>query len=306
MTGYLQRLLDPALPASEPPGLRPVVKSTSPIFEQNQLLGLAGFHPGEADPEVARRVIGPPSARTPRPPSAAPAAPMLEITRHDPKPAAPDSRTGAEVAVAGHLLAPHSPSANRTAPHPHEPPDTVLEPVQPDRELFEPLPRFETALVVEPEGATDVPARPEPRKAVFAPAEIERMATEAPPAVGPDAHLQPNAENRSAASQIVTRDALSAVESMEGVSDAPAPPGVLEPRPRPAFDDDDAALQQAQPKPPAAPPRITIGRVTVELVPDHAPVARSAGAPRTAEAASIIGPLGNRRARRRLFALTRL
>ena len=56
----------------------------------------------------------------------------------------------------------------------------------------------------------------------------------------------------------------------------------------------------------AGPPRITIGRVTVELVPDQAPAAKPARAPRTAAAASMIGRLGNRRTRRRLFALSRL
>ena len=53
MTGYLQRLLDAAPPASGPPPLTPVVKSTSPVFEQNQLLGLAELHAGEGDAEAA-------------------------------------------------------------------------------------------------------------------------------------------------------------------------------------------------------------------------------------------------------------
>jgi hypothetical protein len=104
----------------------------------------------------------------------------------------------------------------------------------------------------------------------------------------------------------VTRDGLRAVESIERAPDAPPPPGVLEPRPRPYFDNDDADLHQAEPMALPAAPRITIGRVAVELVPDPAPAARSASAPRTAAAASVIGPLGNRRTRRRLFALSRL
>jgi hypothetical protein len=302
MTGYLQRLLDPALPASGPHALRPVVKSTSPIFEQNQLLGLAGFHPGEGHEEVARPVADVPSSRTPLPPAAATAVPTLELTRHDLQPAMPAPPTRAEVRgyMAGDPSATRSAAADATAPLPQEPPDFVVEPGRPDPE------RFETTLVVEPEGAADGTAMLAPREAVFAPAEIEGMATEAPPAIGPEAIPQPNTESRPAASQIATRDGPRAVNSIEQVPDAPLPPSVLEPRPRPDFDDDGADPPQPQPEPLQAPPRITIDRVTVELVPDHAPVPRSAGAPRTAEAASMIGPLGNRRTRRRLFALTRL
>ena len=58
-------------------------------------------------------------------------------------------------------------------------------------------------------------------------------------------------------------------------------------------------------EPPQA-PRITIGRVTVALEPDPGPTATPVRVPRTAATASVIGPLGNRRARRRLFALARL
>jgi hypothetical protein len=79
---------------------------------------------------------------------------------------------------------------------------------------------------------------------------------------------------------------------------------VLEPRPRPDFEAADPAAAEQRSKPPPE-PRITIGRVTVALVPDPAPGTAPA-APRTAAAASLIGPLGNRRARRRLFALARL
>ena len=70
MNGYLQRLLDTAAPGSEPPTLTPVVKSASPIFEQNQLLGLVGLSADESELEIAPPVADAPEiggrARRPR------------------------------------------------------------------------------------------------------------------------------------------------------------------------------------------------------------------------------------------------
>ena len=96
----------------------------------------------------------------------------------------------------------------------------------------------------------------------------------------------------------------AALEPLQTAPDTSPPPSVLEPRPRLDFRD---VADADRPEPASLQaPRITIGRVTVELVPDPAPRAKSSGPPRTAAAASMIGPLGNRRARRRLFALSRL
>jgi hypothetical protein len=310
MTGYLQRLLDPALPASDPPALTPVVKSTSPIFEQNQLLGLSDLQGGERDAEVAPPVARTLSAPTPSapnllPPAAGLAFPTLEIAWHDALAAMPASSPDVELGrpAAGDPLAARLAAANATAPLPPGPPDPVLEPVRPDPEIFEPVPRRATVPDARP---SSVPEAQTPRDPIGAPVETERTAPEATPLIAPEAASGPDTPQRPAAPLIVTRDGLRAVGSIERVPDAPPPPAVLEPRPRPYFDDDDADLHQAQPMPLPAPPRITIGRVTVELVPDPAPGARSARAPRTAAAASMIGLLGNRRARRRLFALSRL
>ena len=61
MTGYLQRLLDSAAPSGAPsatlsseapPGLTPVLRSDSPVFADDQLLGLEAFGDGEAEPEL--------------------------------------------------------------------------------------------------------------------------------------------------------------------------------------------------------------------------------------------------------------
>lgn len=276
MSGYLQRLLHATLPASNRPALTPVLKSTSPIFEQNQLLGLAEFHAGEADAEVGADV-----SRPPLPSAAVPAIATLEITPQDFQPVTPaGARDGA------------------AAPLPPSSPDPVLQPVRPDPKIFE------TAPAVAPESATKVSATPVRREAVFAPAELARVATAATPSIRPEGISQPNAEHGPAAPQIVTLGVPRSVGPLEQAPDAPLPPSVLEPRPRPDFRDIEPDTDQ--PRPEHAPPRITIGRVAVEIVPDAPPVARSATAPRTAAEASVIGPLGNRRARRRLFALTRL
>jgi hypothetical protein len=308
MSGYLQRLLDTTTPAADPPALTPVAKSTSPIFEQNQLPGLAGLYGGAGEAEVAPQPGDAPGVRaaralTPPPPATAAAVPSLEITRHDPLPA---TQAPSPVAVVGRPVAEDPPTPlwatiDAASPLLQEPPDTALEPMRPDPEIIEPSPRLETLLVVESERAADTPAMLMPLEAVFAPAASERVATGAAPATGPGATSQPEeAEELS-----VIRDAPLDGGPIDPVPDVPLRPGVLEPRPRPDFDGADPDADEPRPEPQHA-PRITIGRVTVALVPDPAPAARAVRAPRTAETASMIGPLGNRRARQRLFALARL
>ena len=305
MTGYLQRLLGPAPPASGTPALTPVVKSTSPIFEQNQLLGLPDLHAGAGDAEPAPPVAGVPSAPTLLPPAAARAVPTLGIAWHDALAAMPASSPDVELGrrIAGDSVAARPAAADATAPLPPGPPAPVREPVRPDPEIFEPVARRATVPDPAPSSVPEAHTRREP---VIVPVDTEPAAREATSLIAPEATPGPDRQQRPAAPQSVTRDGLRAVESIERVPDAPPPPGVLEPRPRPHFEDDDADLHQAEPMPLSAPPRITIGRVAVELVPDPAPGARSASAPRTAATASVIGPLGNRRTRRRLFALSRL
>jgi hypothetical protein len=124
--------------------------------------------------------------------------------------------------------------------------------------------------------------------------------------IASEATSQPDVQERPAAPQTVAPDVPRSLEPIEQVPDAQPPSSVLEPRPRPDFRDITPEAHQPQPEAPQAQPRITIGRVTVEVVADQGPAAKPARAPRTAATASMIGPLGNRRARRRLFALSRL
>jgi hypothetical protein len=126
------------------------------------------------------------------------------------------------------------------------------------------------------------------------------------PPIATEATSQPDVQERPAASQTVAPDVPRSLEPIEHVAEARPPSSVLEPRLRPDFGDIAPEADQPRPEAPQAPPRITIGRVTVEVVADQGPAAKPARAPRTAATASMIGPLGNRRARRRLFALSRL
>lgn len=307
MTGYLQRLLDAALPASDPPALRPVIKSTSPIFEQNQLLGLAGLDAVGADAEAAPRTAEAPaaptpSAPTPRWPASVPAVPARAISRHDPFPVAPASPTAVREPTFVASLPPPLAAASAAPPLQQEPPETVPAPAGTDPEPFEPAPRPEIA---EPEHVTDLPATLVPQEPVVA-AAVEQVATEVTSASGPDTTSQLHDVGEPAAARIVARDLTPALEPIGRVSEALPPPRMLEPRPRPSLDDTDPTPDQSQAETLQGPPRINIGRVMVELVPDPAPLAQAARTPRTAAAASMIGPLGNRRARRRLFALSRL
>jgi hypothetical protein len=312
MTGYLQRLLDAAPPASGPPPLTPVVKSTSPVFEQNQLLGLAELHAGEGNAgaalpsaaDVPRSRTA--SAQRPIPPAAAAVVRLPEMMPHDPPPLPPAPR---REAMSGSPMSvdpspPGTAAVAVTTPEPHEVPDTVIEPARPDPETLEPALRLETAPAGPPEPATAV--TPAPIEPVLVPAETTQVATEATSLLETEATARPDTEPRPAAPSSVIRDAPGDARPIERAADASLLPRALEPRPRPDFDDRDPEPHQPRPELLRAPPSITIGRITVELVPDPAPAAKPARAPRTAAAASTIGLLGNRRARRRLFALSRL
>jgi len=311
MSGYLQRLLDGALPASAA-ALTPVVKSTSPVFERNQLLGLTDLHAGDAETELAP----PPAAAVPSTsvvsaampvPQVAATAPIPAITPPDPRPVTRAVWQGAEL---GHPMAvepvpPRRPVATATMPGRREAPDTVVEPMPPDPEVFESTPRLDAAPAPSPEPGTELTPPPAPSKAILARGEIAQVATAATVVIGSEATARADTEPRPAAPHVVIRDAPRDLEPIEGAADAPVPPRDVEPRPRPDFGD---AADPDEPRPESrpSPPRITIGRVMVEVVPDRAPAAKLPLAPRTAAAASMIGPLGNRRARRRLFVLSRL
>ena len=311
MTGYLQRLLDATLPASGPPALTPVVKSTSPIFEQNQLLGLTDLSAGEGEPEAAL----PPAAEAPSayaasappplPPTAAgPGVAIAEMTPFASQAAPwPDPSPGRPSSVDPLPPRPEAPEAS--APALPESSVTVIEAAWPDLETSGPAPRRESEPLAQREPAWEASPAPDPFEPVLAPVEAGRVAGEAAPPIGPEAGFRSEPEVGLAAPHAAVPDLPRPVEPVAH-ADPPFLPRELEPRPRPEFDDGDPEPHQSPPTSLEAPPSITIGRITIELVPDPAPVAKPAGTPRTAATASTIGPLGNRRARRRLFALSRL
>jgi hypothetical protein len=312
MSGYLQRLLASAAPASEPTALTPVDKSTSPIFEQNQLPGLAGFSTEEELGVAPQVADAPDAARAPisLPPAAAPASP--KIIRRDPLPVTPTPapRPAVGFAPAETPLPTLRSTVDATPTHSLEPSDTARRPVRPTAESVEPSLRLETAARTEPEHGSDAPATLEPLPSVFAPAEAglapvpsERVASGAARTIEPRAVLQP--EEGNARVTAVALDEPREPAPSKPLADAPPGPVVLEPRPRPAFDDVDPDADQPRPQPQQV-PRITIGRVTVALEPALGPATSPLRTPRTAATASVIGPIGNRRARRRLFALARL
>ena len=297
MTGYLQRLLDAAPPASGPPPLTPVVKSTSPVFEQNQLLGLAELHAGEGDAEAvlpsAADVPGPrtASARRPIPPAAA-VLRLPEMMPHDPPPLPPAPRRDA---MSGRPMSvdpspPGTATVTVTTPEPHEVPDTVIEPARPDPKTLEPALRLETAPAGPPEPATEVTPAPAPIEPVLVPAETTQVATEATSLIGTEATSQPDTEARPVAPSSVIRDAPGDARPIER-ADAPLLPRDLEPRPRPDFDDRDPDCTSPGPSC-CARRRASPSAASPSAGPDPAPAPSRSRAPRTAATASMIGPAG--------------
>ena len=327
MTGYLQRLVASTLPTSGSPALAPVLKSASPVFEHNQLLGLSGTQPGEMDAETVPAMFDAPGRQD----SSAPATalPPLEITRHEPRPVAPTRWPSAEIgpAVTADLLAPDSMASGATAPLPQQPTVSLSTSVRPGPAIVEPAMFRVPATALASERAAGPTETPAPRRPEAVPVNAEQSAANAGPPNEPEPIATPETQENRAVPAVVATEAPRAIGSMrslppierardaspsrsvlapvEHAPDAPAP-NLLEPRARRDPGEVEAAADHASPETPQAPPRITIGRVTVELVPDPAPAAKPAKSTRTAAAASIIGPLGNRRARRRLFALSRL
>jgi hypothetical protein len=317
MSAYLQRLLDTAAPRSEPLALTPVVKSTSPIFEQNQLPGLASLYAEEGEADAAPQVLDAPGAAavrapTPLPPATASAIAQPKGTRRDPVPVSPTPSLHPAVGrSAAESPLPTIRSAVDAAPPPPERSrDAAVEPAPSDPETVEPQRRLETMLHAAPEVGLDALAPLEalapvfaPPQSVSAPAASEGVASETARPIEPRVILRP--EEREQSARAVSLDEPRAPAPIEPLGSAPPRPVALEPRARPAFDGAEHDSDEPRPEPQQA-PRITIGRLTVALEPDAGPAARPVRPARTAATASVIGPLGNRRARRRLFALARL
>ena len=319
MNGYLQRLVDAgaaALAAAPPASLTPVVRSDSPVLADDQLLALGA----------------PESAPSPQETDSAPTisdhpAPRV-TTAGAPTERPPRAETDYATALASGMLVTAVSSASAVPPPSPEAPDvarvarrhaagedTTMPRSAPDRER-----RF-------------VASQPAPAVGDLLPSE---RAPEPPPmrATGPTppaidaAHreaetLQPGARlPRRAPTPLSTDDALSSSEPPASAQDSARPRAVtvaptpaaaasaaeLTPRARPLPEPHAGEPQQRHATPAAsAAATVSIGRVTVEVLPE--PRAETAPAapppPVSAQSASCIGPLGDLRAARRLFALGR-
>jgi hypothetical protein len=300
MAAYLQRLLASAAPDRVALlSLVPVVRSSSPVFEQDQLLALdAGATPSvDLPPPHPHAEIEAPPALDTRPAFHRPAAPVPSPPVPVPVPAARPAK------------AEHSSDPPTAAIPPLDPPATPLLRV-PGRqaktaeEILTPVLPSETAQndsapaptrrsqppFTEPGDAALSAPEPASTRAVppIEPADPQKAAGREQPAPGPE-QLEEQAQSLSDPSQ--PSEERPRIE--------------LSPRPRPEPYEDlpptEPRAEQAAP----LPPTITIGHFTVEIIGEPKPQA-APSRPLTAASASVIGPLGQAQAARRLIALRRL
>lgn len=308
MGGYLQRLLDTAAVGGPPPAtLAPSPRSTSPVFEQNQLLGLgdydlivpirtgtgpddgAGFATpsaamrnrtrpirttapwGEGPPETTSRLetaLEPPRGWPP-PPAPAPVAPVPPGGLHGTDPQADFGLSGSATVVGS-----------------RRPPEDVAA-EQKTNEASSADPSWEA-----PPPLWPAPTRPEP---------VLRLEV-APFSAPRPGHLHEAREGPLQGSDQPDPD-LVVHPSLDAASpDRTAP---VEPCPTPALAFDPRPAPPPPDRPGPAEPAITIGHIAIEVVPDRRPDP-APPRPLTAAAASVIGPLGQLRMDRRLLALRRL
>jgi hypothetical protein len=304
MPAYLQRLLDTAAPTPGAAlGLAPVVRSSSPVFEENQLIALdaqAGaspdapsFEPSGEGWQMPTPDRAPPASAFPQARSGSPSpvptsnAPLTPAPQVPSQPAAPLLRA---------VPLTELPFATRIEPI--TTPDAIVERPELSRDVSRPSDKPHATL-----------GQPRP-----SPADLMEVAPIGPPPnvarskvpiartdqAGPNAEARPRAVRRLEEPETAPTDPAGHSEPNQ------APARIeLSPRPRP-----EPTAYLPYDEPPAAPaapvqPTITIGHVTVEIVDEPRPAA-AAPRPLTAASASVIGPLGQAHAARRLFALRRL
>lgn len=296
MAAYLQRLLDTAAPTlAAPVELAPVIRSSSPVFEQDQLLALTDQAPsatsfGPTEPfDTASDV-----AALHRP----------ETRRHGPSPV-PLRQAPAPVATPISVTTGTEPIGKIAAEADPVPTREEASPPAPSMIVTEPIPLARPAAPSE-SNATDPPRVPTGRPASFA----EPSERSDRPAAEVEVPATPESAARRPASPDDVRPGGEA--SLDPIRSAPEPspsdpdrsPIELSPRLRP---DLPPAANDAAPSAPAPPPApaITIGHVTVEIV-EERPATPPTTRPLTAATASVIGPLGQARTARRLIALRHL
>jgi nicotinate-nucleotide--dimethylbenzimidazole phosphoribosyltransferase len=328
MAAYLQRLLDTAAPIGAGPlGLAPVVRSSSPVFEQNQLIALEEPVAGPSEARLAElpalEPSAPSEARLAEPPAFEPGAPWQEPApvesglHGEPRPApvaVPPATRAAPLVPADR---PPVAAASEDIPVPDAPAPaadpavaTVIElprqpPMRRDRRPapIEPAPltppRPPAAAAERVEVAQAAPPASPPRPAVAEPANADRR-EEAPRGRATEREeIEPHILPREV-------DEVRAIDPPAAPDPAPEPPrSYLSPRPPPdpVPPDPNREAQAGSAEP--VQPTITIGHVTVEVVEDSQPGSAPPQA-LSAASASMIGPLGQARAARRLFALRRL
>lgn len=321
MTDYLQRLLDaaptsPRTVGTHQPGPRlvPTGRSVSPLFQEDQLPSLgSGFEPLGLDHGA------PPSPRAESPPSRADPGPVSSSIRSEPDfagalesgrlgPAPFEQRAAPVVKPSG--LDPE-PRADPD-PNPIGTPSPSPLPLDDARSLPDPADR------PEPHATAAPPVGPPASVTVPAPVAFERES--ARPAPDPAVDHGPRLASTKVATPPVETDRQAGVlvdfpssdRQEPGQLAAPVLPEengaavLVAPQPRPLpenLSEREPAAESAEPMP----PRVEIGRVIVEVAAnqnrDSAP--KSPPRPLTAESVSQIGPIGDLRAARRLFALRR-
>ena len=333
MAAYLQRLLDAAAPIrAEPPGLAPVVRSSSPVFEQNQLIALEAPVAGPSE----ARTIEPPADEwgepwqepvavesglpgEPRGPPPVPHQPAPRAVPHQPAPRAVPHPPAPRAAPSLLDDPPEAPPIGQDASFAEARPPTAAPALGTIVELPRRLPaaRDRRSAPIEPPPLSS----PRARAVAAGPAEVAQVVPPASPLRPEAAVVEPTDAGRRG--ETPPREATERQEAephlrTAGTDDVPTidPPaapdrGPEQPRielsPRPPPDPVPADPHREAQAGPAEPvqPTITIGQVTVEVVEDSRP---GSAAPQalTAASASMIGPLGQARAARRLIALRRL
>ena len=324
VTGYLQRLLDSTGPAA--PALTPVVRSDSPVFAGNQLLALEGY-----DSFVPVVAAPAPSPAAGEPSSAFSAAlPANTALAHEPVAPAPPPDFATTLASG---LVPASPAGavSRAAPAAAPGADSVRHPAGQDagqdagqhagQHAGTLAPRLERRASPRTPVPPALPPAPDPALMPASTPTAGRGGDRAGLSLAERAApLEALAPARHASTAPPTTPGPGPVRTFARV-DTPLPrtgpgqgraAGEVMPRPRALA----PTGPDADPRPPrtayAARPAagITIGHVTVEVVPEPraAPEparTRTGAQAASAESASCIGPLGDLRAARRLFALRR-
>jgi hypothetical protein len=304
MSGYLSRLITRSHPSGEPQPLPPFVRSTSPIAEQDQRLGVAGFETADTamlpQPEINTGGLTPTEgAPTVAPPAITPAD-GVTIQRKQAG-AAAGSQPSAPLKGINNL--------SYTAPK-QETTDGFL--VQsPQNRQPELEPNQESALTKAFQRPVEPPPGPEP------PPLISHQP------LSPIPEMSPGVTGKNPGSDIEFKPVARGRETLDYPQTDPNPPGSPNPDPnlpgspdivsvvpsenfptlipleqppegleKPVVEASSAANEHQ----PAA-PRVVIGRINVEVVPQKTPEATVSTAkpgPLTANSVSVIGPLRGR------------